>query len=178
MRNGWKILSKDNGQWVKYQGSWFKSLLGGSHVCAQLLSQVWLLGSHELGSQEPVRLLCSALPLEFPGMNIGVGCHILFQGIFPTQGSYPCFLSCLHCRQILLPLLHMGRHREQVKVEPIKIARQAVGFFTNSPELLWKIRTINVKCGIQETLQKLRERKRWEYEEVVNAPWMKKLRTE
>ena len=21
-----------------------------------------------------------------PGKNIGVGCHILFQGIFPTQG--------------------------------------------------------------------------------------------
>ena len=36
-----------------------------------------------------------------------------------------------------------------------------------------------MKCGFQETLQKLRERKRIsEYEEVINAPWIKKLRTE
>ena len=126
-------------------------------------------------------IACQAsLSRDSPDKNTGVGCHILFQGIFPTQGLYPCFLSPLHCRQILLPLHHLGSHRKQVKVEPIKIARQAVGFFSNSCELLfWKIRTIHVKCGFQETLQKLRERKRIsEYEEVINAPWIKKLRTE
>ena len=32
----------------------------------------------------------------FPGMNTGVGCHFLLQGIFPTQGSNPCLP---HCRQ-------------------------------------------------------------------------------
>ena len=26
---------------------------------------------------------------DFPGKNIGVGCHALLQGIFPTQGSNP-----------------------------------------------------------------------------------------
>ena len=36
-----------------------------------------------------------------------------------------------------LPLHHLGSHRKQVKVEPIKIARQAVGFFSNSCELLF-----------------------------------------
>ena len=34
----------------------------------------------------------------FPGKNIGVGCHFLFQGIFPTHGSNP---HLLHCRHIL-----------------------------------------------------------------------------
>ena len=33
--------------------------------------------------------------------RLGVGCHALFQGIFPTQGLNPCLLLLLHCRQIL-----------------------------------------------------------------------------
>ena len=32
------------------------------------------------------RFLC---PWDFPGRDIGVGCHFLLQGIFPTQGSSP-----------------------------------------------------------------------------------------
>ena len=28
-------------------------------------------------------------PWDFPGKNTGVGCHALFQGIFPIQGSNP-----------------------------------------------------------------------------------------
>ena len=35
----------------------------------------------------------------------GVGCHSLFQGIFPTWGLNPGFL---HCRQILYHLSHQG----------------------------------------------------------------------
>ena len=35
---------------------------------------------------------------DSPGKNTGVGCHALFQRIFPTQGSNP---SLPHCRQIL-----------------------------------------------------------------------------
>jgi len=41
------------------------------------------------------RLLC---PWNSPGKNTGVGCHSLFQGIFPTHGSN---LGLLHCSQIL-----------------------------------------------------------------------------
>ena len=33
---------------------------------------------------QPTRLFC---PWDFPGKNIGVGCHFLLQGIFQTQGS-------------------------------------------------------------------------------------------
>ena len=50
------------------------------------LSLVLLLVPHGL---QPARLLC---PRDFSGKNTGVGCHILLQGNFPTQGSIPCFL--------------------------------------------------------------------------------------
>ena len=35
------------------------------------------------------KLLC---PWESPGKTTGVGCHVLLQGIFPTQGSNLCLL--------------------------------------------------------------------------------------
>ena len=35
---------------------------------------------------------------DSPGQNTGVGCHALFQRIFPTQGSNP---GLPHCRRIL-----------------------------------------------------------------------------
>ena len=37
----------------------------------------------------PTRLLCS---WDFPGKNTGVGCHLLLQGIFLSQGSNSCLL--------------------------------------------------------------------------------------
>ena len=39
--------------------------------------------------------------------SIGVGCHFLLQGIFPTQGLNP---SLPHCRQTLYHLSHQGRN--------------------------------------------------------------------
>ena len=48
------------------------------------------------------RFLCQ---WDSPGKNTGVGCHFLFQEIFPTQGSN---LGLLHCRQILYHLSHSG----------------------------------------------------------------------
>ena len=41
----------------------------------------------------PTRLL---YPWNFPDNNTGVVCHFLLQGIFPAQGSNPCFLCVLH----------------------------------------------------------------------------------
>ena len=43
----------------------------------------------------PTRVLC---PWNFPGMNTGLGCHFLLQGIFLTQRLN---LGLLHCSQIL-----------------------------------------------------------------------------
>ena len=57
------------------------------------------LGPHEL---QPTRLLCL---WDFPGKDTGVGCHFLFQGIFPTQGSN---LGLPHCRQIFYQLSYKG----------------------------------------------------------------------
>ena len=50
------------------------------------------------------QLLC---PWDSPGKNIGVGFHVLFQGIFPTQGSNSHHL--LHCHVDSLPMNHLGR---------------------------------------------------------------------
>ena len=44
-------------------------------------------------------------PWDFQGKNTGVGCHLLFQGIFPTQGSNP---GLSHWRQMLYCLSHQG----------------------------------------------------------------------
>ena len=42
---------------------------------------------------------------DSPGKNTGVGCHVLLQGIFPTQELNR---SLLHCRQILYQLSYQG----------------------------------------------------------------------
>ena len=47
---------------------------------------------------QPSRLL---RPWDYPGKNTGVGCHVLLQGIFPTQGSNSCLPHLLNCRRIL-----------------------------------------------------------------------------
>ena len=57
-----------------------------------MLSHVQLFGGPWT---QPARLLC---PWNFPGKNIGVGCHSLLQGIFSTQGL---ILGLQHNRQIL-----------------------------------------------------------------------------
>ena len=51
---------------------------------------------------QPARLLS---PWTSPDKNTGVGCHVLLQGIFPTQGSN---LALLYGRQILHCLSHQG----------------------------------------------------------------------
>ena len=45
------------------------------------------------------------LSVDCPGKNIGVGCHALIQGIFPTQGSNPSLLHLLHWQAGSLPLV-------------------------------------------------------------------------
>ena len=52
----------------------------------------------------PVSSVCG----NSPGNNTGVGCHVLLQGIFRTQGLNP---GLLHCRKILYRLSHHGSLR-------------------------------------------------------------------
>ena len=53
----------------------------------------------------PTRLFCL---WDFPGKNIGLGCHFLLQGIFLTQGSNPHLLCLLHWQADSLLLSHLG----------------------------------------------------------------------
>ena len=44
-------------------------------------------------------------PRDSPGKTTGVGCHVLLQGIVPTQGPNP---GLPLCRRMLYPLSHQG----------------------------------------------------------------------
>ena len=57
-----------------------------------------------LQSQGLLGFLC---PWDFPGKNTGMGCHFLFQGIFPTQELNLCLLHLLHWQVDSLPLSHL-----------------------------------------------------------------------
>ena len=67
-------------------------------VCAESLSGVQLFAPQTVAHHAP-------LSRDSPGKNTGVGCHALFQGIFPTQGLNP---HLLYCRCILYCLSHQG----------------------------------------------------------------------
>ena len=69
--------------------------LGLVLCCAQLLSCVRLCATPP----------GSSVHGDSPGKNTGVGCHALFQRIFPTQGSNS---GLLHCWQIIYQLRHQG----------------------------------------------------------------------
>ena len=62
-------------------------------------NSLWLQGLY------PTRLLCL---WDFPGKNIGVGCHFFLQGIFLTQGLSPSLLHLLHWQVEFSPLSHQG----------------------------------------------------------------------
>ena len=53
----------------------------------------------------PTRLFC---PWDSPGKNTGVGCHVLLQGIFLTQGLNPCLLCLLPWQVDSLALVPPG----------------------------------------------------------------------
>ena len=46
---------------------------------------------------------------DSPGENAGVGCHVLLQGIFLTQGSNLCLLCLLNWQAGSLPLALPGK---------------------------------------------------------------------
>ena len=61
--------------------------------------------------------LCDPVDCSLPGSSvhgifqarIGVGCHALLQGIFPTQGSNLCLLCLLYQQVSSLPLAPPGK---------------------------------------------------------------------
>ena len=61
---------------------------------------------------QPSRLLCS---WDSPGKNVGVGCHFLFQGIFPNHGWTR--VSCID-RRVLYVCYCKESFREWFEVNP------------------------------------------------------------
>ena len=60
---------------------------------------------------------------DSPGMNIGVGCHALLQGIFPTRGSNPHLLCFLHWQEDSLPLAPPGKPCPHPQILPFLTQR-------------------------------------------------------
>ena len=101
-------------------------------------------------------LLGSSVYGDSPGKNNGMGCHALFQGIFPTQGSNP---GLQHCRGILY---HLSYQESPVTLEWVanpfsrgsSWPRNQIGvpciageFFTS-----WATREALCLCGSQQTV--------------------------
>ena len=76
---------------------------------------------------DPNRLFC---PWDSPGMNTGVGCHALLQGIFLTQGSNPRLLYLLHWQVGSLPLVPPGDPQTHIVLEKWDLKHP---FFLHSP---------------------------------------------
>ena len=74
-------------------------------MCCPGLSLSLMSDSLRPHGQQLTRLLC---PWDSPGKNTGVGCHVLLQGIFLTQGLN---LGLPHCKWILYHLSHQGSPR-------------------------------------------------------------------
>ena len=75
-------------------------------VCVCVLRHLVTSDSLWLYGLQPARLYH---PWNFSGKATGACCHFLLQGIFPTQGSNPCFLSLLRWQADSLPLVPLGK---------------------------------------------------------------------
>ena len=85
----WGVLSEEFKQAeILGQMTWCMHAHSLSHL--QLFVTPWTPEAHQ-----------GPLSMGFSRQNSGVGCHVLLQGIFPIQGSYPQPLGLLHCRKIL-----------------------------------------------------------------------------
>ena len=66
--------------------------------CRKICAVLCLVTSVVSSSLQPHGLQPARLPCPWKGENTGVDCHVLLEGIFPTQRSNP---ALLHCRWIL-----------------------------------------------------------------------------
>ena len=86
------------------------SELKGMNTDCLVLSRSGVSDSLQPFGSQPTRLFC---PLGFSSRSVGVGCHFLLQGIFPTQGSNSHLLCLLYRRQILYPQSHRESSNQQ-----------------------------------------------------------------
>ena len=89
---------------LHFQLSWVWELCSQPCKCSKSL-KLCLTLSNPMDCSPPV----SSFHGDSPGKNIGVVCHALFQGIFPTQGSNSHLLCLLHWQVGSLPLAPPGK---------------------------------------------------------------------
>ena len=87
--------------WLSLSPSSFCFSVSFLNVCVCLVTQLCLTLCDPMDCSP----LGSSVYEDSPGKNTGMGCHSLFQGIFPTQGLSP---GLPHWRQILYSLSHQG----------------------------------------------------------------------
>ena len=97
MLNGQVMGEEVNGRWLFYLDIIF--------ICVYIYVYAQSCLTLQPHGLQPTRLLA---PRDFPGKNIGVDCHFLLQGIFPTQGLNLSLLRLLHWQVDSLPLHHLG----------------------------------------------------------------------
>ena len=107
-------------RWFLYHQCHLGSPKESHSVCVGCSAMSNSCQSHGL---QPTRLLC---PWNSPGKNTGVGRHALLQGTFPTQGSHPCLLHLLHCRQILLLFEPLEKPTLEVQFSSVQFSRSVV----------------------------------------------------
>jgi len=91
----WVLLSTNHTSWIDVL------VVACVCVCVCMLSCVWLFGtSMDCSPPGP--------SVVFPDKNTGMGCHLLLQGIFQTQGSNWHLLRLLHWQDDSSPLSHLG----------------------------------------------------------------------
>ena len=98
-------------------------------VCVHMHASSVMSDSLPRHGLQPTRLLC---PWDSPDRNTGVGCRVLLQGIFLTQGSNPCRLCLLDLQMDSLPLSHL---RSQCLNERWMISRRNMEQVGRSPSL-------------------------------------------
>ena len=70
------------------------------------------------------------LSMGFFSKNTGLGCHLLLQGIFPTQGLNPCLHRLLHWQADSLLLGHLGNPNTQIVHCFFRTVRRHSWFYT------------------------------------------------
>ena len=83
---------------------------GGEKICMCSVAQLCPNLCDPLNCSLPV----PSVHRIFQARELDQGCHFLLQGIFLTQGSKPCLLCLLHCRQILYHWAIGEAHGEKI----------------------------------------------------------------
>ena len=86
-------------------------------------SHVWLFAI-------PWTIACQAPLWSSPGRNTGVGCLVLLEDIFPTQGSNSSPLCLLHWQACSLPLAPLGK--PSARLTQLQIPAQPLALYVTT----------------------------------------------